>query len=228
MRSARQARQMLGPEIWARVLRIENTNPRSAYPAVVYATVFEFDSVLWFYTETDGTQSLSRQLGRLEQDKADLQPLLERIEPGFARYEMLPEEVTFTPPPRRLLNGCFIDSVAALRAACAAGVPVTEAALLTYYIEINGRRLGHTVLVYATAAGEFVVDRSRTQRPRPLALDGGAGSADALVAARAVQGNYLAAGIVRARWVPAAMPDRQPAPAYAGAEPAAAAAPVAG
>ncbi len=216
MRSARQARQMLGPEIWARTLRIENTNSRSLYPAVVYATVFEFDSLLWFYTETDGTQSLSRQLGRLEEDKVDLLPLLQRIDPGFVAYEALPEEgVRFIGAPRRLLNGCFIDSVAALRTAFDAGVPITEASLLTYYMEINGRRLGHTVLIYTTDVGVFVIDRSRSRKPRALTVDG-AGRV-ALVTAHAVQGNFLAESIVRARWVHAGLPATRLAPAYAEA-----------
>lgn len=229
MRSARQARQMLGPGIWARTLRIENANARSPYPAVVYATVFEFDSVLWFYTATDGTQSLSRQLGRLEQDKADLLPLLRRIEPGFASYEALPEDgVQFAGAPRRLLNGCFIDSVVALREAFDAGVAVTEASLLTYYIDVAGRRLGHTVLIYGTETGVFVVDRSRSRRPRALELDGLGGGADAFAAARAAQGNYLAANIARARWVHAEVPAKRLAPVYAGAESVPAPVPAAG
>lgn len=215
LRTARQARQMLGPAIWSRVLRIENANPQSQYPAVVYATVFEFDSLLWFYTDTNGTQSLSRQLGRLEEDKAELQPLLQRIDPGFADYEILPEEgVQFAGAPQRLLNGCFIESVAALRAAFDAGVPMREAALLTYYIDHDGRRFGHTVLVYTTGEGTFVIDRGRRRTPRPLEIAGL--HADAMEVARAAQGNYLAEEIVRARWVAAVIPATLLAPAYAG------------
>jgi hypothetical protein len=214
--SARQARQMLGPAGWARVLRIENTNPHSVYPAEVYATVFEFDSILWFYTETDGTRSLSRQLGRLTEDKADLQPLLERIDPGFTRFEPMPDTgVQFANARSHLPNGCFIDSVVALQESFDAGVPLTAAALLSYYTTVNGRRQGHTVLVYETPDGCFFVDRARSRRARALNLAGI--DDDALIVARAVLGAFGSHRIERARWVGAVLPAVRLAPVYVDA-----------
>jgi hypothetical protein len=214
--SARQARQMLGPAGWACVLRIENTNPRSSYPAEVYATVFEFDNILWFYTETDGTRSLSRQLGRLAEDKADLQPLLKRIDPGFTRFEPVPDTgVQFASARSHLPNGCFIDSVVALQESFDAGVPLTHAALLSYYTTVNGRRRGHTVLVYETPDGCFFVDRARSRRARPVGLAGI--DDDALVVARAVHGAFAPRQIERARWVGAVVPTARLAPAYVDA-----------
>src|SRR5580698_4757854 len=73
---ARAARAMLGGLIWSRLVRIENTAPqtgwhRSAYPRVVYAVVFEVSGILWFYTATDGTQSLSLTRGTAARDEAD-------------------------------------------------------------------------------------------------------------------------------------------------------------
>ena len=38
---ARRAQAMLGPETWSEVIRIENTSVHGAYPATIYALVFE-------------------------------------------------------------------------------------------------------------------------------------------------------------------------------------------
>jgi hypothetical protein len=74
MEAAFQARAMFGPEIWSRVLRIENDSPgrHSRYPAEFHTLVVAFEDILWLYTEFDGTQTLSRYAGRIEEDRADL------------------------------------------------------------------------------------------------------------------------------------------------------------
>jgi len=209
---ARQAREMLGPDAWARVLRITNTNPRSPYPAEVYATVFEFNGILWFYTATDGTQSLSLHLGRLQRDKDDLQPLLAAIDPGFVRHEHLSDfgpRFAVLPPP--LPKGCFVNCLAALRELLESDAPVTQEALLNYYFETGGRTYGHTVLVYATPDGVYFVDHDLSPRPRMLSVKLPVG--DAMGTARAVQ----AAGggrarMVSARWVGRPLVAPRPAP----------------
>lgn len=209
---ARQAREMLGPDAWARVLRITNTNPRSPYPAEVYATVFEFNGILWFYTATDGTQSLSLHLGRLQHDKDNLQPLLVAIDPGFGRHEQVSASgprFAVTPPP--LPKGCFVNSIAALRELLETDVPVTQAALLNYYFEIGGRTKGHTVLVYATPDGVFFVDHDLSPGPRMLPVKLPVG--DALATARAVRAaSGGRAKLVSARWVGTPLVAPNPAP----------------
>ena len=72
---------MLGNGTWGRLVRIENSTPRgftgrSAYPRIVYAYVFELSGILWFYTDADGTQSLSLTRGTVARDAADPGPAL--------------------------------------------------------------------------------------------------------------------------------------------------------
>ena len=83
---------MLSPGLtWSRVVRIENSAPagflhRGAYPRVVYATVFEVSGILWFYTDTDGTQSLSLTTNTAARDEASPGALFLAIDRGFTRW----------------------------------------------------------------------------------------------------------------------------------------------
>lgn len=185
----------MGPETWSRIVRVENANRASHYPAVVHALVFELGGLLWFYTATDGTQSFSLHANNLEAEKSDFGPLLRDIEQGFVRHEVLPE-VEAAPLRRRgaLPAGCVIESYAALRERLAAGERVLSARLLSYHAA--GRRAGHTVLAYETPAGAFVVDpaadvKAVAVNPR---LPG-----DPLELARALQPRLT---LVKARWLP--------------------------
>ncbi len=198
--AARQARALLGPDVWSRVVRIENERP-GAYPAEVHATVFAFDGILWFYTGLEGTQSLSLRRGRLERDQADLAPLLAAIDPGFVRHEILPEHdgsagLRDAPLP----HGCFVNSVAALHRLLAGDRPPAGATLLSYYFGEGRRAKGHTVLVYATPDGWFFQDADLGSGPQPLA--GMPGEPPALLVAREIQrqgsGRWRVTG---ARWV---------------------------
>jgi len=216
--TARQARTELGAGIWARVLRIENTNPRSRYPATVYATVFEFAGLLWFYTDTDGTQSFSLRRGHLDEEKADFRPLLRDIEPGFTGFEVLPDfGPQFAAARRQLPNGCFIDSVAALQARLARGERMTGAALLSYYIKVAGQIHGHTVLAYESPAGLVVIDPA--QGPTPMPVSQGSLASEPLRIAHAVDPR----GVVRASWVPVPLGASAERYALAGVTPAKAA-----
>ncbi len=150
---AREAQALLGPTVWSQVVHIDNAATRSAYPKQVDALVFELAGILWIYTDTDGTQSLSLRRGHLEEEKADLGPLLRDIDPGFTRWHALPDQdVTETGP---LPNGCFIESIAALRHRLALGSETLEPQLLSFYGE---RGAGHTVLMFSTAKGIGIVD----------------------------------------------------------------------
>jgi hypothetical protein len=168
---ARRARELIGRETWSRIIRIHNTNARSAYPAEVCALVFELGGVLWFYTDTDGTQSFSLHLNNLAAEKNNFAPLLRDIEPGFASFAAIAE----TEEPAgdasaagRLPNGCFIESYAALRAQARRGELILKARLLSYYVTRGGRPLGHTVLAYETPRGDFVLDPANPEKPIPV------------------------------------------------------------
>ena len=202
--AAWQARLMLGEGVWAKVLRIGNDNPAGPYPATVYATVFEMGGILWFYTGMDGTRSFSLHYGRLEQEKGEFGRLLRAIEPGFNRYDVLPEAMPAGAHNRRpLRNGCFIDSVVALREALETGVPVKRARLLTYYLKHRGGVKGHTVLVFRTALGLHVTDGSSGKPPEFFLHD----TDDGLELARQLLHSSLRHRLVTTRWIELISPE---------------------
>lgn len=199
---ARRAQALLGPETWSRVLRIENTAGGGAYPATVFALVFESGGILWFYTDTDGTQSLSLHREQLEEEKAELGPLLRAIEPGFAGWRVVGDaaEAEAVAATGELPNGCFVESLAALRRQVRRGEPVERARLLSLYIDTPLGRRGHTVLTYETRRGLFLVDPGRTSTPQAMPT-AWADNAPALA-------EFLWPGVhvARARWVPTTLP----------------------
>lgn len=154
----RHAQARLGPEVWTRLLEIENRRATAEYPKITYALVFEFNSILWFYSPGNGTQSLSTHVGRLESDRGNLEPLLREIHPGFMRFREIAEDGSVPPLDVTLRNGCFIDSLAAARVRAATGETLLRAGLLLYYVK-NGTTLhGHAVFAYQTPRGLFVDD----------------------------------------------------------------------
>lgn len=168
LESALQARAMLGPETWSRVLRIENpgAGPGSRYPAEFHALVVEFQGVLWLYTEWDGTQTLSLYAGRLAADKTGLGPLLRAIEPGWERFEDVTDRLAAAPPPGLPPNHCFLASVRHWEQLRAGPEPPQEGRLLAYYPK--DRRMGHMVLEYRRDGRRFVFDPDRPERDREL------------------------------------------------------------
>ena len=216
LENAWRAQALLGAEVWSRVIRVENTGRRRAYPETVYALVFEEGGVLWFYTDTDGTQSLSANPGRLAEEKSDFVPLLRGIEPGFAAYEVLPLDVARVSRPvfgthgsdpchfldSALPNGCIIECLGALREQVRRGEPIERARLLSCYFDTPAGRRGHTVLTYETRRGLFLLDPGRSPAPRSVPR---VWADDPMALARAaLQG----ADVARARWVPTALPAR--------------------
>jgi hypothetical protein len=162
---------MLGPEIWSRVLRIENVRAggRSRYPAEFHAVVVAFQGILWLYTEFDGTQNLSLYAGRLEQDIADLGSLLRAVEPGLTQFEDVTEQRRDTvlagaPPPR----ACFFGSVARWQQLQREPIPPSRARLLAYYLPAG--RQGHMVLEYWRAGRRYVFDPERPADEHELSL----------------------------------------------------------
>lgn len=164
------ARSMLGGDIWARLVRIDNSGARprwrrSVYPNVVYALVFELSGILWFYNDGDGTQSLSVTLGTLERDKADPGPLFRAIDPGFVSWSWVDEPAgAWGPGARTPPNACFVESIAALLRRVARGGEAGSPELLSYYVDTPGGRLGHTVLVFSTRGGLAAVDPGSSER----------------------------------------------------------------
>jgi hypothetical protein len=198
---ARQAQQLLGPGLWSAVLRIDNEARLSRYPRVVHALVFEFADILWFYTDTDGTQSLSVRKGRVALDKADLGPLLREIESGFTHWHVLPENKNPSPVAtgEPLPNGCFVESLAAGFERCAAGTLIDAPRLLSYYRDTAEGRRGHTVLTWGVPDGVAVLDPTDANARHVFAA---AIATDALSLATAFEG----AEVKKARWLAVELP----------------------
>lgn len=174
--SALQAQEMLGEGVWSRVVKLTHDNAKSRYPETLYATVFEFDNVLWFYTST-GTQPIERSRNRVDQYRGDLLPLLRTLERKFngltflAPSQELAENPTEIPS---LKNGCVIESIYTMEKLRTQGENLKRANLLLYSTTRNSRRgvsgnsVGHAVLVYETDEGFFVVDPPEIHVVRPL------------------------------------------------------------
>jgi hypothetical protein len=172
--NARRAQALLGSSIWSRVITVENGGRDKTYPARVHALVFELVGRLWFYTDVNGTQSLSIYRNHLAADKADFSALLREIDPGFARYSFDP-----TPPAAEgamaaaaagelpLPSGCFIESVARWLQRQARGERVSNPRLLSFYEPVAGSLEvhGHTVLAYDTPRGIAIEDPDLPGRP---------------------------------------------------------------
>lgn len=197
------AQDRLGPDVWSRIVQVKNTGDRTRYPRQFYALVFEAGGLLWFYSDSDGTRSFSLHYHNLAVEKHDFAPLLRAIDPGFTSFAVLPgHSEPITPPPGGLLpNGCFIDNYVALRERIASGEPIERARLLVLYYTVGTSVHGHTVLVYHTPRGTFVLDATDTDRP--AAQLSRHVSNDPLAVARQARPEL---DITRARWVPTELP----------------------
>lgn len=194
---ARRAQSLLGPGVWSEVIEVDNRAGGGRYPADVYALVFEFEHILWFYTDTDGTQSLSQYVGRTAQDKADLGPLLKGVDPEFGAWKVVPEDPAAAPSgpsAGRLKNGCLIESIALLRRRIMLGAAVADPKLLFYYVETPAGLHGHTVLAFRAGKSLTVIDPEFPRAPWSIPRSK-AGSPVAL--ASAMRGD-----IAKARWLP--------------------------
>ena len=171
---ARAARDMLGGVTWARIMRIDNSRPIGmwrcgAYPATVYGLVFELSGILWLYTDSDGTQSLSLTTGTLDKDKANPGPLLLAIDRGFRKWAWLDDTAgAGADLGRRPPNACMPGSVAALLKRLAVGGETGSPRLLFYYVKAGGARHGHTVLLFSAGGHLSAVDAEASERPVSL------------------------------------------------------------
>jgi len=199
---------MLGAGIWSRVIRIENVSAGSRYPATVYALVFELSGILWFYTDIDGTQSLSTHVGTTAGDKDNLGALLPLIDPGFGRWEFVESRAVLGAKQGRIPNGCFIESVALLRERMESGLAASEPRLLSYYVNLPDGVHGHTILQFRAGANLVLLDPDRPARLvriKPRRAD------DPGSCAACIRGD-----VARARWIPIGEwpPVRSRSPAY--------------
>jgi hypothetical protein len=205
---ALQAQQMLGQDRWAQAIRIDNTNKSSRYPQTVYATVFEFEDSLWFYTAS-GTQPLVASKHRTAEYKNNLLPLLRTVDRGFTSFNRLsPVEERMAQFPQ-LPNGCVIESIYTLGGIKQAGIPVLTAKLLLYSSSqnsrrgVNGNATGHCVLIFETPEGMFFVD------PPELGVTGTIRKAqdwDAVRIASEIESAYGNISIEEAFFVPFSLP----------------------
>lgn len=189
LESASRAQALLGADTWSRVIRIENDGASRRYPRVVFALVFELAGTLWFYTDHDGTQSFSLQRDHVEDDKADFDPLLRDIDPGFRRWAEIAGAIPRVRDAKKpLRNGCFIESVAKLNERVIGGARLQQPRLLSFYSAPEVRRAGHTVLVYEIDDQLEIFDptfpRRRFEFPRSVGLN-------ALTLARAMKGSTV-------------------------------------
>ncbi|HXQ80208.1 MAG TPA: hypothetical protein VN775_02770 [Opitutaceae bacterium] len=193
------ARAMLGPDIWARVVRIDNGGARGAdwrmaYPTTVYALVFELSGILWFYCDANGTQSLSLKLGSVEADKADPGPLFRAIYDRFGKWAWVDGPRDWrNPSAGGPPNACFVECVAALRRRIASGGEADAPRLLSYYVNTPTSRLGHTVLLFGVGGRLAALDPESSEEP--VILPGSLG-ADARSVARYLWGGFVSAARV--------------------------------
>lgn len=168
LESAFQAREVLGPDIWSRVLRLENDQAGrgSRYPAEFHGLVVAFEGILWLYTEHDGTQSLSQFSGRLAEDQVELTPLLRAVEPGLGQYEDVTDEPPELVPDEVPPFACFLASVARWQQLQREAEPPERARLLAYYP--RGERQGHMVLEYWRDGRRYVYDPDRPGEAREM------------------------------------------------------------
>lgn len=183
--AARHAQALLGPDTWSRLIAIENTSAESRYPRALHALVFELAGILWVYTAIDGTQSFSLHVGRLEEEKADFGPLLREIDPGFRRWREVSGKPLAAKRDVALPNGCFVESIVALRERLASGERVRNPRLLSYFVPTPNGAVGHTVLVYEGAKRIAVLDSAQPERQIRLPFTAGVSP---LALARAIEG----------------------------------------
>lgn len=176
--SAFWGKVLLGPHTWSRVVRVENATPTARYPASFHALVFELEGILWFYAESEGTQSLSREVGRIRRDKEEFLQLVGRLSPGFTAVA----DATGDQPPllalieNKLPRGCFLYGVLNWRRLEVDQRGLRSSQLLTYYVNTADGLRGHTVLLYRFGRRTFLYDPAsevleRELPPLPTEID---------------------------------------------------------
>ncbi len=147
-RPRRRAGGALPPraDTWARVVRIDNSRPRDVlrrgpYPKVVYALVFELSGILWFYTDVDGTQSLSLTRNTVDARPGRSRPALPGHRPGLPPMGLGGRRRGWSGARRPQAPQCLLrgkrGGAAASRMA-AGGAAQAPPMLLSYYVDTPG------------------------------------------------------------------------------------------
>jgi hypothetical protein len=155
------ARALLSPGTWSRVLRIELGKAGEVYPKSFYGLVFEMASVLWLYSPQEGTQSLSRFIGRTEEEKKRLAELLRTPFPDLRDWKEEEHPAPAKAPEQAPRNACFIESLALLDFRLRHGARTDYASLFTVYYYEDRKVRGHTVLFYEEGDRVFLADPAR-------------------------------------------------------------------
>jgi hypothetical protein len=159
--SAFLAQDILGPDIWSRVVRIERAPLEGdRRPAEMYGLVVAFADILWYYNEYDGTQNLSTHQGRLSADKANLAQLLREIDPALIRFT---EETERPPPalmPDMVPNACFLSCLRHWEMLQRSAHPPKRVRLIACFPPGSPTQ-GHMILEYRRGLRRFVFDPDR-------------------------------------------------------------------
>lgn len=165
------ARKLLAPGTWSRVLQLDWNRSDAAYSKSVYSLVFEMASVLWLYSPEQGTQSLSQYVGKAEQDKKQLEPLLRELFPKLRYWREIEPTGTGHKTHAVPRNACFIQSLALLEERKRDGLPLESACLFSYYYAGHRGTSGHTVLLYTIEGQSYILDPA-DRKPQPQRLCG--------------------------------------------------------
>lgn len=188
-----RARNLVGQDAWASVVEITTSDPRRPRET---ALAFEFANAIWFYRPARGTESLSRHWNNVAAERRNLLPLIQSIDPTFTSYRELSEAELRAVPQSlgELPNGCFIESAAEAKRVFAT-TGVSNAVMLSYYVNTRDGQRGHTVLCYEDATGPHLFDPAEgNTKPMPaLSL-----TDQALNLARAVVPTRLVSGLTKA------------------------------
>lgn len=161
---ARRARELIGPDLWAQVVAWERAGGARSEPESSSLLVFELAGRLWCYEPGVGTQSLSIFAGRLDEDKANLAPLLQELDPRRGAYRVIDPAwrlVASGVAEMHVPAGCFVESLARLRRMIAQQGAPEHASLLAYYAPVGDTQGGHTVLYYEKEGRRFIFDPGR-------------------------------------------------------------------
>ncbi|MEJ1973063.1 MAG: hypothetical protein WDM96_11570 [Lacunisphaera sp.] len=161
--SAYRAKELIGPGVWSRVVHLENEPVKhGSYPSEFYGLIVEFADVLWFYTEYDGTQNLSRRRGQVAADKANLGELLRAVDPALRQYTIKPDlsepiGENVIPP-----NGCFLACLVRWRELRQAEHSPKHARLIACYPPET--KAGHMLLEYRRGLRRYIFDPDRPKQ----------------------------------------------------------------
>ena len=177
--------------------------------------MFELSGILWFYCDSDGTQSLSVRTGSLERDKADPGPLLKAVSSGFTSWSWVDAPAgTERPMLQFPPNACLIECLALLRGRLASGDEAGSPRLLLFYVRTPFGILGHATLVFGLKGGLAAIEPD--QPDRILGIPTRAGTD-----ARSISEYIRGGGVSSARVLPLDAFGKDEAPARLAALPSA-------